>query len=171
MDERIHGDKTLGFSSWHADDVDCDIWLLSMRKTLLPCYEDLAVRNRSLPAKMADRIMLSKYWILLSSIRIDICQVKRRIARVRRMQYVFSLGKCQCVLNSTKFNICFIIICNNIVKTHSASVVSHFYLWHVSYTCTWNTQQQLGPMSNIIVKQKSFQIMRWQQQFNKAYLY
>ena len=34
MDERIHGDKTLGgFSNWHADDVDCDIWLLSMRET------------------------------------------------------------------------------------------------------------------------------------------
>ena len=47
MDERIHGDKTLGFSSWHGDDVDCDMWLLSMRETLLPCYDDLSVRNRS----------------------------------------------------------------------------------------------------------------------------
>ena len=47
MDERIHGDKIIGFSSWHADDVDCGIWLLSMRETLLPCYDDLAVCNRS----------------------------------------------------------------------------------------------------------------------------
>ena len=37
--------KIIGFSSCH--DVDCDIWLLSMRETLLPCYDDLAVRNRS----------------------------------------------------------------------------------------------------------------------------
>ena len=35
--------KTLGFSNCH--DVDCDIWLLSMRETLLTCYDDLAVRN------------------------------------------------------------------------------------------------------------------------------
>ena len=45
IDERIHGDKILSFSSCH--DADCDIWLLSMRETLLPCYDDLAVRNRS----------------------------------------------------------------------------------------------------------------------------
>ena len=44
MDERIQT-QLIGFSSCH--DVDCDIWLLSMRETLLPCYDDLAVRNRS----------------------------------------------------------------------------------------------------------------------------
>ena len=44
MDERIHGDNILSFSSGH--DVDCEIWLLSMRETSLPCYDDLAVRNR-----------------------------------------------------------------------------------------------------------------------------
>ena len=39
------GDIIIGFSRCH--DVDCDIWLLSMRETLLLCYDDLAVRNRS----------------------------------------------------------------------------------------------------------------------------
>ena len=65
-DGRIHGHKPLAFIIhliWHGwansrgqnywlQQLTCwwcrlrHIWLLSMRETLLPCYDDLAVRNR-----------------------------------------------------------------------------------------------------------------------------
>ena len=41
-------------------------------------------------------------------------------------------------------------------------LLSAITLWHASYT--WNTQQQLGPMSNIIVNKSHH--FRWQHQFN-----
>ena len=56
---RIHRLKSLGFSSCH--DVDCDIRWLSMRETLLPCYDDLVVRNRTSSAKIEDRMFLGNH--------------------------------------------------------------------------------------------------------------